>query len=121
VLARCIIASADEDQGTKRLFALQIKADSTAIEPALRQAVAFLQQSESDYQSIELLRPLMDVQYLLSLVYHNLDMEKEREEAAKRHFETERRRKELEVVVFDSEVDEVWKLVSGVGTALAAR
>jgi hypothetical protein len=100
---------------------LQIKAESAAIEPALRQALPFLRQSESDYRSIELLRPLMDVQYLLSIVYHNLSMEKEREEAAKRHFETERRRKDLEVIAFDSEVDEVWKLVSSVGTALAAR
>jgi anaphase-promoting complex subunit 5 len=63
----------------------------------------------------------MDVQYLLSVVYHNLGMESQREEAATNHFQTEEKMKRLGAVVVDEEVQEVWKLVVDVGAALSAR
>ena len=66
-------------------------------------------------------RSLIDVQYLLSVVYHNLGMETDRDEAAKRHFETEQERDKLEVIVVDEEVRDIWAVVSEVGAALAAR
>jgi anaphase-promoting complex subunit 5 len=68
-----------------------------------------------------MLQPLMDVQYILSVVYHNLGMETERDEAAKKHFNTKEERDKLEVIVVDNEVREIWEVVSEVGAALAAR
>jgi anaphase-promoting complex subunit 5 len=68
-----------------------------------------------------MLTPLMDVQYFLSVVYHNLGMEPERERAAKRHFDTKEERDKLEMTVVDDEVREIWDVVSEVGTALARR
>jgi len=66
-------------------------------------------------------RQLMDVQYFLSVVYHNLGMEKKRDEAIQRHFLTEEKRKGLEAIVVDEEVHEIWDVVTEVGAALAAR
>jgi anaphase-promoting complex subunit 5 len=77
--------------------------------------------AESDFRTLEILRSLMDVQYLLSVVYHNLGLENERDEAAKRHFATEEERKRLEVVVVDDVIREIFDVVSLVGAALAGR
>jgi anaphase-promoting complex subunit 5 len=77
--------------------------------------------SESDFKTLQILCSLMDVQYLLSVVYHNLGNENARDEAAKRHFTTQEERKVLEVTMVDDEVREIWEVVSHVGAALAAR
>ena len=77
--------------------------------------------AEADYISAEHYRPLMDVQYLISIVYHNLNMEKERDEAVERHFKTEKERNRREAVVVDGEVREVWNVVTEIGAALARR
>jgi anaphase-promoting complex subunit 5 len=63
----------------------------------------------------------MNVQYLLSVAYHNLGMHKQRDDAAARHMTTEQARKKLEVVVVDEQVMKIWEVVSQVGAALAAR
>jgi anaphase-promoting complex subunit 5 len=63
----------------------------------------------------------MNVQYLLSVVYHNLGMEKQRDGAAARHMTTDEDRKKLEVVVVDEQVNKIWEVVSQVGAALASR
>ena len=63
----------------------------------------------------------MDVQYLISVVYHNLEMMNERDGAVARHYSTIEKRANLEVIVVDEEVRDVWKLVTEVGAALAAR
>jgi len=102
-LARCIIAAGE----------------STA--EALNEALPYLLVSESDFKTLQILRSLMDVQYLLSVVYHNLGNENERDASAKRHFTTQQERKMLEVIVVDDEVREIWEVVSQVGAALAAR
>lgn len=61
------------------------------------------------------------MQYLLSVVYHNLGMINERDDAATRHSRIEEERKRVEVVVIEPLVGEVWELVAAVGAALAAR
>lgn len=63
----------------------------------------------------------MDVQYLLSVIYHNLGMEYERDEAAKRHFATEEMHRRLNAAMTDPEVAKVLEVVAQVGAALALR
>jgi anaphase-promoting complex subunit 5 len=63
----------------------------------------------------------MNVQYLLSVAYHNLGMHKQRDDTAARHMATEQARRKLEVVVVDEQVMKIWDVVSQVGAALAAR
>lgn len=63
----------------------------------------------------------MNVQYLLSVVYHNLGMEKQRDEAAERHLATDAERKKLEIVAVDDEITKIWEVVSLVGAALSVR
>ena len=62
-----------------------------------------------------------DVQYLLSVLYHNLDMKDERQNAAQRHSDTELKQHELEMAVLDKEVLRVFELIATVGDALASR
>lgn len=64
---------------------------------------------------------IINVQYLLSVVYHNLGLEAKRDEVAKRHLKTVEVKHKLEVVVNDEEVTDIWEVVSTVGAALAAR
>lgn len=66
-------------------------------------------------------RPLQDVQYMLSVVYHNLDMPTQRQAAAERHFETENLQKRLEMIVSDPEILEIFDLMEIVGSALTSR
>ncbi|KII88563.1 hypothetical protein PLICRDRAFT_110769 [Plicaturopsis crispa FD-325 SS-3] len=105
VFARCIIASADDDSAGN----------------ALHEALGFLRISESDYASLEMLSSLMDVQYLLSVVYHNLDMHVQQREASARHFSTKKDMEHGEEIVVENQVTEVWKVVTEVGAALALR
>ena len=48
-------------------------------------------------------------------------MEKERDEVARRHSETEARRRRMETVVIDDEVQQILDVVGIVGAALAGR
>lgn len=66
-------------------------------------------------------RALQDAQFLLSVVYHNLDRAEERDAAATRHQETEQKRLEAEKQVAEPWVTEVLDIVSEVSVALAAR
>lgn len=63
----------------------------------------------------------MNTQYLLSVVYHNLGMEKQRDEAARRHIATDEERKFLENVAVDNDITKIWDVVSLVGAALSIR
>ncbi|KDQ33264.1 hypothetical protein PLEOSDRAFT_1091403 [Pleurotus ostreatus PC15] len=54
-------------------------------ELGLQEALKYLLVAEADCQTIQLIDPLADVQYLISVVYHNLGMVAERDEAAMRH------------------------------------
>lgn len=102
-LARCIIAAGDSSP------------------EALRECLPYLSMAEADHATLEILRSLQDVQYLLSVVYHNLGMTAERDEAAARHLRTEEERKKAATTILEPWVLEVWELVGDVGAALAAR
>ncbi|EGN92472.1 hypothetical protein SERLA73DRAFT_99306 [Serpula lacrymans var. lacrymans S7.3] len=102
-LAKCIIACSE------------MSADG------LREALPHLLMAEADYASMQILRPLMDVQYLLSVVYHNLDMQKEQDEAAARHLSTKNILGAFEEAVVDDEVSNIWDVVTQIGAKLASR
>jgi anaphase-promoting complex subunit 5 len=93
----------------------------SSIADTLREAVSYLLKAESDYKQLSMFRQLMDVQYLLSVVYHNLGLESERNEAINRHSRTQTESKELEVMVVDDSAREIWEVVSEVGVALSQR
>ncbi|EIN07406.1 hypothetical protein PUNSTDRAFT_105115 [Punctularia strigosozonata HHB-11173 SS5] len=103
VYARCIIAAADD------------------VPTGLRQALAYLHHAEEDYRRLELYVSLADVQYFLSVVYHNLDMVQERDAAAKRHEDTVEEQRKLDEIVVDDDVLAVCELIADIGAALAAR
>lgn len=58
------------------------------------------------------------MRYLLSVVYHNLGMEKERDEASERHSAGRDRDTAFHV---DPEVQSIFTIIDRVGAALAAR
>jgi anaphase-promoting complex subunit 5 len=64
---------------------------------------------------------LMDVQYLLSVVYHNLSREKERDTAAIRHAATAETAKKTQAQVVDTQAEEILQVVSLIGAGLASR
>ncbi|KAF8959053.1 hypothetical protein BDZ97DRAFT_1839603 [Flammula alnicola] len=82
---------------------------------------SYLSMAESDFQRLEMYRAMNDVQYMLSIVYHNLDMQDERQDAAKRHIETGDHQQKLEMLVFDEEILKIFDLLATVGDALASR
>ena len=77
--------------------------------------------AEADYAKLEILRSLQDVQYLLSIIYHNLNKTAERDAAASRHLKTAEDRKVAATVVIEDWVADVCDVVVEVGAALAAR
>ncbi|KAJ7156003.1 hypothetical protein C8R43DRAFT_998757 [Mycena crocata] len=116
-----IISGQDLEQRAFACFTLArcmiVAGDSSA--DALKEAVPYILISEKDFLTLQMYRAVMDVQYFLSVVYHNLGLRVEREEAAKRHFETKKMRRDLEA---SSEgISEVLEVVKMVGAALAHR
>lgn len=93
----------------------------TFILEALNSAAHFLKIAETDYRQLEMYEQAQDVVYFLAVVYHNLGKETERDKASQRHADLEERRKELENIGIDGEVQEVLDLVASVGGALASR
>jgi anaphase-promoting complex subunit 5 len=81
----------------------------------------YLEIAEKDYAKLEILRSLADVQFLVSVLYHNLDMVEERDASATRHLKTEEEMKEAAVVVAEDWINQVWELVLDIGAALAKR
>ncbi|CCL99134.1 uncharacterized protein FIBRA_01149 [Fibroporia radiculosa] len=103
VLARCIIAAGDSSP------------------EALRECLPYLKIAEKDYNTLEIFRSLQDVQFLISVVYHNLGMTKERDEAAARQLKTEEEGKKAAAIVLEDWVIDVLEIVGDVGAALASR
>ncbi len=83
--------------------------------------MSYLDIAEKDYATLEILRSLVDVQFLISVLYHNLDMVEERDVAASRHLKTEEAMQEAAVVVVEDWIDQVWELVLDIGASLAKR
>lgn len=102
-LARCIIA-ADEQSPL-----------------CIREALPYLDIAEKDYAALEILRSLADVQFLISVLHHNLDMVEERDAAATRHQKTEEAIQEASVIVVEDWIEQVWELVLDIGATLTKR
>jgi len=83
--------------------------------------LSYLDIAEKDYATLEILRSLADVQFLISVLYHNLNMVEERDVAATRHLKTEEAMQEAAVVVVEGWIDQVWELVLDIGASLAKR
>ena len=83
--------------------------------------MSYLDTAEKDYATLEILRSLADVQLLISVLYNNLNMLEERDEAATRHLKTEEATQEAAVVVVEDWIDQVWGLVLDIGASLAKR
>ena len=81
----------------------------------------YLDIAEKDYATLEILRSLADVQFLISVLYHNLNMVEERDAAATRHLKTVEATQEAAVVVVEDWIDQVWELVLDIGASLAKR
>jgi anaphase-promoting complex subunit 5 len=83
--------------------------------------LSYLNIAEKDYATLEILRSLADVQFLISVLYHNLNMVEEMDAAATRHLNTEEAMEEAAVVVVEDWIDQVWELVLDIGASLAKR
>ena len=77
--------------------------------------------AEADFRKMEIFRSMQDAQYLLSIIYHNLDMETERNEVAIRCSQTEQLRQTIEKAIADEETREIFDLLASIGAGLAAR
>ena len=88
---------------------------------SLRAAIPFLDKAEKDYAKIECLRSLADVQYLLSVLHHNLGQEAERDAAAARTLKTEELATAEAALESEQWVADVWKLTTDIGAKLAMR
>jgi anaphase-promoting complex subunit 5 len=91
------------------------------IEPAIRTAIRYLLIAENDFKSLQIYRSLQDVQYFLSVMYHNLGLTAERNQMADRHAKTEAELRRLEEGVADEEIERVLDVVASIGAALASR
>ncbi|KAF8077980.1 hypothetical protein FPV67DRAFT_1463707 [Lyophyllum atratum] len=88
---------------------------------SLKESLPYLLIAEGDYRTLQINGSLLDVQYLLSIFYHNLGMVQERDEAAKRHRETQTKQRSLEALVVEDEIQQVLEVVGLVGAGLAGR
>lgn len=89
------------------------------IESGLEETLRYLLISERDFQTLEIHDSLDNVRYLLSVVYHNLGMEQERDEVSKRY--SAGRERDTEPFHIDPEVQSIFAIIDMVGAALAAR
>lgn len=87
----------------------------------LPRALHYLSISESDYQTIDNPSAMADVQYVTSVVFHNLGMTKERDEAAARVLASEEECKRLADLDVDATFKDIWNLVTEVSAALSSR
>lgn len=91
------------------------------IEPAIRNAIRYLLIAENDFKSLQIYRSLQDVQYFLSIMYHNLGLTAERNQMADRHAKTEAELRHLEESAVDEEIERVLDVIASIGAALASR
>jgi anaphase-promoting complex subunit 5 len=93
----------------------------SSVAESLREALPYLLAAEKDYECLGILEALQDVQYFISVVYHNLDMTNERDAAARRHHATVELRGRLATTVVDEEVEAILDLIGKIGVALTSR
>ncbi|CAA7271729.1 unnamed protein product [Cyclocybe aegerita] len=118
-----IINGDDREQRAVACFTLArciIAAEGSTL-AAFQEAIPYLLMAESDFKKLEIYGSVKDVQYMLSIVYHNLDMDTERNNAAKRHADTEAHQRTLEFITFDEKIQEILQLSAAIGASLASR
>jgi len=81
--------------------------------------MSYLLISEADFKRLEMYQSLQDVQYLISVVYHNMGRVKERDEMAERYMENQAKQKELEAIVVEDELQQIFQVISLAGAAIA--
>lgn len=113
---RCVIASSDHCKLAISYFFWLLTYISA--QDGLRDALRFFSQSEQDYKALEMLQPLLDVYYYKSIIYHNLRMEAERDEASLLHANCEEEHKHIAAIPWDKGYQELWDVVSHAGGAL---
>ncbi|KAI0831217.1 hypothetical protein BC628DRAFT_1407751 [Trametes gibbosa] len=102
-LARCTIAAGDSSR------------------ESLTESIRYLEQAERCFATLDMFTAQMDVEFLLSVVHHNLDAPAQRDEIAQRHEDTRMKREEAHICVVEEWIEDTWTLVSDVGTAIASR
>lgn len=87
----------------------------------LREAIPYLITAERLYTLLEISSSLTDVLYLLSVVYHNTGLVKERDETSQRYETAADTARELAAVAVDDEAQEILEVVALAGAQLALR
>lgn len=90
-------------------------------EEALTESIRYLEEAEQCFGALDMFVAQMDVQFMLSVVHHNLGAEAQRDEVAQRHEETRVKREEAHACVVEGWIEETWTLVADVGIAIASR
>ncbi|KAI0362002.1 hypothetical protein OH77DRAFT_1416202 [Trametes cingulata] len=102
-LARCVIAAGNSSP------------------EALRESIRYLEEAEHSFSALDMFTAQMDVQFLLSVVHHNLGDAAERDKAAERHESTRVAREAAHACIVEEWIEDVWSLVADVGIAIASR
>ncbi|KAI8998714.1 hypothetical protein BD414DRAFT_475857 [Trametes punicea] len=103
ILARCVIATGDSSS------------------EALRESIGYLEEAERCFAELELFSAQMDVQFLLSVVHHNLGDPARRDEVAERHEQTRMKRDQEHATIVEDWIEDTLQLVADVGAAIASR
>ncbi|KAH9854144.1 hypothetical protein C2E23DRAFT_914573 [Lenzites betulinus] len=102
-LARCTIAAGDSSR------------------ESLTESIRYLEEAERCFTTLDMFVAQMDVEFLLSVVHHNLDQPAQRDEVAQRHEATRVKREEAHACIVEEWIEDTWTLVSDVGTAIATQ
>ncbi|KAI9064349.1 hypothetical protein FKP32DRAFT_1716212 [Trametes sanguinea] len=102
-LARCVIVTGD-----------------SSLE-ALKESLTYLEEAERCFTELEMFSAQMDVQFMLSVVHHNLGDATRRDEAAERHEQTRLKRDQEHASVVEEWIEETLQLVADIGSAIASR
>ncbi|KAI0374802.1 hypothetical protein BV20DRAFT_986672 [Pilatotrama ljubarskyi] len=123
-LARCVIAAGNSSRTLTPCIPLQPNLDHSRLThtaEALREATHYLEEAERCFIALDMFTAQMDVQFLLSVVHHNLGEPRQRDEVAQRHEQTRVKREEVHACVVEEWIEDTWSLVADVGIAIASR
>ncbi|KAG6818143.1 hypothetical protein H0H87_000048 [Tephrocybe sp. NHM501043] len=108
-----IINGNDLEQRAFACFTLarSMIASGGSADAVLADALPYVKMAEDDYKTLEINASLVHVQYLLSVIYHNLGMSEDRDAAANRHFQTLELQKKQGTVVVEDDTQRVLEVV----------
>ena len=87
----------------------------------MEKSLPYLERADADYGMIEMKQAQLDVQYVMAVVYHNLGMHAKRDEITTQYLALEEEHKQIAARNIEPWYEDVWRVVSEVGAALAAR